>query len=284
MLWDDEYMYFGITMEDPDIQASIRERDGPIYHDNDIEIFIDIDSDGWWYYEFEMNAFNVIYDVLIERKGARLGIEWDIEGLKTAVHVDGTLNHADDVDHGWTVEIAWPMASLAERAGGMAVPPHDTDEWRLDFVRVYRPIPEQTDMWMWSRHRYVRMHYPQSYGIVRFSTQTAGTQDDDRDRAKLQPVFASIGPVVSMPMSDPDDMVYIPAGETTIGPDPLAGPEAQGEKIQVRAFHMDRHEVTVARYATFLNATRDTTHYHPFMAHEGCGLAQDPDGSYRNTV
>ncbi|MFP6644269.1 MAG: sugar-binding protein [Candidatus Latescibacterota bacterium] len=104
MLWDDEYLYFAAMMEDPDILATVTERDGPIYDDNDFEIFMDIDSDGRWYYEFEMNALNVIYDVLIQRRAARLGIEWNIEGLITAVQIDGTLNVADDVDGGWTAE------------------------------------------------------------------------------------------------------------------------------------------------------------------------------------
>ena len=282
MLWDDEYLYFAAMMEDPDILATVTERDGPIYDDNDFEIFMDINSDGRWYYEFEMNALNVIYDVLIQRRAARLGIEWNIEGLRTAVQIDGTLNVTDDVDGGWTAEIAWPMTSLAEFAGTMPIPPHDEDEWRIGFVRVYRKKPErQTDMWMWSPHRYVRMHYPQSWGIVRFSTQKAGTQDDTRDRLALQPVFLTIDPATSQQDRQPGSMILIPEGETTIGPDPLSGPGVHGDTVFVEAFYMDRYEVTVAQYASFLNATQNGERYHPFMAHDGCGILRGPDGTYR---
>jgi len=292
MLWDDEYMYFGAMLEDPNVWGTVSKRDGPIYDNNDFEIFMDIDSDGWWYYEFEINCLNIVYDVLIERRGARLGIEWDIEGIKTAVHIDGTLNLSDDVDQGWTAEIAWPMKSLAEYAGKMPIPPHDEDEWRIDFVRVYLVMDDesksfqmkpgtQKDLWMWSPHRYVRMHFPQSWGIVRFSTQGVGTQDDTQDKLKLQPVFLTIDPKISSKEIKPGSMVYIPAGEFIMGPNPLAGPKLQGEKVYVNAFYIDKYEVTVAQYTSFLNAIQDEERYHPFMAHEDCGIVKDPDGTYR---
>ena len=292
MLWDDEYMYFGVAMEDPNVWGSINTRDGPIYDNNDIEIFMDIDSDGWWYYEFEMNCLNVVYDVLIKRRGAGLGIEWDIEGIRTAVHIDGTLNYAEDTDRGWTAEIAWPMASLAEYAGSMPIPPHSGDEWRVDFVRVYlaeddgsksfqmKPGTDK-DLWMWSPHRYVRMHYPQSWGIVRFSEQEVGTQDCTRDQLSLQPAFLTPVAKPGAEESQPGSMVYMPAGECQIGPNPLAGPESEAARAYVDAFYIDRYEVTVGQYASFLNAVRDTTRYHPHMAHEGCGIVEQPDGTYR---
>lgn len=292
MLWDDEYMYFGVILEDPNVWGSISKRDGPIYDNNDFEIFMDIDSDGWWYYEFEMNCLNIIYDVLIERRGARLGIEWDIEGLKTAVQIDGTLNFSDDIDHGWTAEIAWPMKSLREYAGKMPIPPHNGDEWRVDFVRVSLEEDDESksfqmkpgtkkDLWMWSPHRYVRMHYPQSWGIVKFSTQPVGTQDDTLDQLELEPVFLTIDPKISRKKIKPGSMVKIPAGECIIGPNPHAGAKAQAETVYVNAFYIDKYEVTVAQYASFLNAVQDEKRYHSFMSHEDCGIVKNSDGTYR---
>ena len=38
----------------------------------------------------------------------------DIPGLKTAVHIDGTLNKDDDVDNGYSVEVAIPLASIPD--------------------------------------------------------------------------------------------------------------------------------------------------------------------------
>src|SRR6266536_2712842 len=60
LLWDDEYLYFGFTAEETDVWATLTERDSKIYEENDLEIFI-AGSDA--YYEFEINARSVIYEV-----------------------------------------------------------------------------------------------------------------------------------------------------------------------------------------------------------------------------
>ena len=40
VLWDDEYLYVAYWIEEPDLQASLTERDAPIYQNNDVEFFI----------------------------------------------------------------------------------------------------------------------------------------------------------------------------------------------------------------------------------------------------
>ncbi len=40
ILWDDENLYFGFRAEEPDVQATLTERDSKIYEDNDVEVFI----------------------------------------------------------------------------------------------------------------------------------------------------------------------------------------------------------------------------------------------------
>ena len=61
VLWDDEYLYIGYWIEEPNVSATLTERDAPIYRDNDVELFI-AGRDG--YYEFEINAHGTIYEVL----------------------------------------------------------------------------------------------------------------------------------------------------------------------------------------------------------------------------
>jgi hypothetical protein len=60
ILWDDENLYFGFRAEEPDVWATLTERDSKIYEDNDMEVFI-AGQDA--YYEFEINALNTIYEV-----------------------------------------------------------------------------------------------------------------------------------------------------------------------------------------------------------------------------
>ena len=60
LLWDDSRLYVGYWVEEPNVAATLTERDSPIYKNNDVELFI-AGKDS--YYEFEINAFNTIYEV-----------------------------------------------------------------------------------------------------------------------------------------------------------------------------------------------------------------------------
>ena len=114
MLWDDEFFYFGAEMTDNEIWATLTERDSVIFHDNDFEIFIDPDGDTHQYYEFEINALNTVWDLLLVapyRDGGPPVNGWDIAGLQTAVHIDGELNNPDADKRGWSVEVAMPWSA-----------------------------------------------------------------------------------------------------------------------------------------------------------------------------
>src|SRR5690606_7666629 len=63
MLWDEEYLYIGVHLVEPHIWATYTERESVIFHENDIEVFLDPDGDSHNYYELEVNA---------------LGTEWDL--------------------------------------------------------------------------------------------------------------------------------------------------------------------------------------------------------------
>ncbi len=70
--------------------------------------------------ELEMNALNTVWDLFLVnpyRDGRPANIHaWDIQGLKSAVLVNGTLNDPKDKDKGWFVELAFPWAVLQEAA------------------------------------------------------------------------------------------------------------------------------------------------------------------------
>ncbi len=197
MLWDSTYFYVAAQLEEPDVWATLKNRDAVIYHDNDFEVFIDPNGDTQDYYEFEMNALNTVWDLLLTkpyRDGGDAVNDWNIRGLKSAVHVDGTLNHPGDRDHGWTLEIAFPWIALAECAHKPA-PPQPGDQWRVNFSRVEwrtrvvegkyikmkntktgKPLPE--DNWVWSPQGLINMHYPEMWGLVQFSGHKAGSKKD----------------------------------------------------------------------------------------------------------
>lgn len=206
VVWDDNYLYVGYWLEEPNVQATLTERDAPIYKDNDAELFI-AGRDG--YYEFEINAYGTIYEVLffweeaydrygynaipeLDRthpqarpfngvgfrshpRGKRIGFwNWDFPGLKKAVYVDGTINDSSDVDRGWTVELALPWSGLdiLARGGDRALPPNDGDVWRMDFSRfnTYRAESPAKDSggWAWSSHGVWDSHVPECFTYVGF--------------------------------------------------------------------------------------------------------------------
>src|SRR6476620_11714865 len=133
LLWDSENLYVAFRVQEPRLHAKYTNHNDPIYYDNDVEVFI-AGRDA--YYEFEINAFNTSYEVFFmwqeaydkggfaavpelartnsrgvgfngvgftkHPRGPRLG-SWAFRfpGLKTAVHIDGTINDDKDKDKGW---------------------------------------------------------------------------------------------------------------------------------------------------------------------------------------
>lgn len=186
MAWDDDYFYIGAEIDEPHVWGTLTRHDSVIFHDNDFELFIDPDGDNHEYYEFEINSLNTGWDLFLARPYKDSGTaenRWQINGLKSAVHVDGSLNDPSDEDQGWSVEIALPWSAVKEYAH-RSVPPRDTDQWRVNFSRVewqhqvnggrYEKVPNtKEDNWVWSPQGIIDMHRPERWGYVQFSTKPA---------------------------------------------------------------------------------------------------------------
>lgn len=150
IVWDDDYLYYGISIEDPDVWARLEpgkpdpdRYDGHadefnMYSNPFAKIFFDPDGDGSEYIEVHINAMNQVDDARVidswfvvedfmEPENWVCG--WECEGLKTAVHIDGTLNEPRDLDKGWSVEAAFPWSSIKPIAKGNC-PPLPGDTWR----------------------------------------------------------------------------------------------------------------------------------------------------------
>ena len=189
MLWDDKCLYIGAELEEPHVQGSYTRRDSYIFHeDNDFEVFLNPDGNNHNYAELEMNALNTVWDLHLKkpyRDGGKAEDKWDIPGLKTAVHVNGTLNNPRDLDKGWTIEIAIPWEIVRALNDKPARAPRDGDQWRFNFSRVewsfdivdgkyVRRKDRREDNWVWSPQGVVNMHQPETWGYVQFSTAAPG--------------------------------------------------------------------------------------------------------------
>jgi Carbohydrate family 9 binding domain-like len=187
MLWDDTYFYVAALLDEPHVWGTLTKHDSVIFQDNDFEIFIDPDGDNHEYYEIEINALNTEWDLFLKKPYRDSGPAinaWEIPGLKTAVHVEGTLNNSSDTDTSWSVELAIPWKVLAEFAHRPA-PPRDGDRWRVNFSRVewqheivngrYRKVPKTPEAnWVWSPQGVIDMHRPERWGFVQFTTAAPG--------------------------------------------------------------------------------------------------------------
>ena len=201
MSWNDEYFIVAATMDEPHIWATLTERDAIMYHDDDIELFIDPDGDGHNYFEFEMNAFNAIWDLYMlypyKVDGQRNYImSYDIRGIQTAVDIKGTINNPADQDTSWSVEIAIPWTTFKDFNAGHYLPATG-EQWRINFSRVDwtmgiedgkyvkqknpegKTLPE--DNWVWSPTGYVNMHKPETWGYVQFERDRAITFLDQEE-------------------------------------------------------------------------------------------------------
>jgi len=186
MLWDDSCLYIAAEISDPNVWAYLKRHDEIVFHDNDFEVFINPNNTIHQYFELEFNARNTVFDLFLNkpyRNGGNAMINWDAEGLRSAVKVQGTLNDPSDTDKGWTIEIAIPFKAIS--IGNNVQVPVDGTLWRINFSRVEwdtkavegkyikltdsagHNLPEHN--WVWSPQGVINMHYPERWGYLAFN-------------------------------------------------------------------------------------------------------------------
>ena len=134
LLWDDDYLYFTADMEDSDLYADVKEHNGMCWTNDVFELFFRPDDKKLLYYEFQVNAANTQLEMVLPSRGAggyqRFAPNTRL-GMESAVKLDGTLNHWQDQDKGWTVEGRIPWKAFAD-AGGK---PKAGAKWRFNLCR-----------------------------------------------------------------------------------------------------------------------------------------------------
>lgn len=168
LLWDDDALYAAWRVDDADIRGGATVHHEQVYvKDDDVEIFVHGDGG---YYELGLNPLNVVYEFrwtwvepLVDRgdkarldelfsvadfvyyaarPGEPMGrvgeMDFDLPGLRHAVRVQGTINHPDDVDEGWSVTVALPWTGLQTvSTEGRGFPPRPGDELRVQSYRAW---------------------------------------------------------------------------------------------------------------------------------------------------
>jgi len=167
LLWDDSCLYAGFMITDPDIRAKATLHHDQLYMTDDVaELFVDVDGG---YYEIGVNAINTVYEYrwswvqrLVENRDwsnleellklpnflyytareaddlGRVGdMDFELPGLQHPTQVRGTINSPENVDDGWTVEIAIPWSGLASVGSTPGpYPPRPGDSIRIQAYRA----------------------------------------------------------------------------------------------------------------------------------------------------
>jgi len=207
ILWNDRYLYFAFQAEEPFVDARLTKRDSIIFQENDLEIFIDGVNAANTIYEvffiwkdaykkggqFDIPQFDVhqkeayTFGGDYDRTGASFwkgthprGVRWaftnfDMQGLETAVKIDGTLNDNSDIDKGWSLEIAIPWNSLKILANGRLVPPLNGDTWSMFLGRFQKLMLSGKEIqphpaMALNSHGIYDTHMPSKWSIIQFAS------------------------------------------------------------------------------------------------------------------
>eukprot|EP00933_Yihiella_yeosuensis_P052539 TRINITY_DN5063_c0_g2_i1.p1 TRINITY_DN5063_c0_g2~~TRINITY_DN5063_c0_g2_i1.p1 ORF type:complete len:424 (-),score=95.92 TRINITY_DN5063_c0_g2_i1:447-1718(-) len=203
MMWDDEYLYIACIMDfdvGDEIIAKFKERNSAIFHsDSDMEVFIDPAGCTHGYKEFEMNAINTVWNLMLSKTyidggGELSGREhkkgdanfWEVYKQKTATRVTKGSLHDPSKPSQWVCELAFhhsdtlslhPQSRIDEESAGRK--PAVGEFWRINFSRVEKKGDVN---WVWSpqivwdphqkRHAgMVNMHLPDAWGYVVFADE-----------------------------------------------------------------------------------------------------------------
>ena len=207
MCWDDDYLYIAALIEsDREVIAEFTERNSPIFQkDSDFEVFVDPGGSCHSYKELELNANNVVWNLMLDKPYGDGGSEhsgrvakpgdakyYDVNGLKSATKIlQGKVNDHAPSKTVWSVEIALSHKDTLH-SHPWASTPTVGSHWRINFSRV----EDQGGInWTWQpqvvwdalERRFmgkVDMHRPDSWGYVYFDrqiTNRSGGDDGDND-------------------------------------------------------------------------------------------------------
>ncbi|RHY13885.1 hypothetical protein DYB36_005132 [Aphanomyces astaci] len=217
MRYDDTFLYVGAYVEDTDVWATLTKRNSVVFNDNDFEIFVDPVGTTHNYKEFEVNAINTTWNLLLKKpyrdgggeNSTRVdpvhGFDMVPLGLRSAVYVKGRANDPSKLARHHVPKlkamVLRPTCTFLDgrsrvAAGGVGV---EDDGSRAAATRVVlahqlfprrmmKDLPEEN--WVWSPQGQVAMHMPERWGYLRFvqadHIEDANERDDPEFPARYQ--------------------------------------------------------------------------------------------------
>jgi YD repeat-containing protein len=153
--WDAAEFRALFTCVDSHVWATQTRRDGQLWEEEVVEVFLDPVGDAQSYFEFEVNPLNAVVDLVLRhnQSGWRKDFTWDCNGFRSAV---------ERTDIGWNAEMSIPFHSIMAEAPGPGA------EWRVNFYRIDRPMDLPRELTAWSPTLLPTFHEPRRFGRIRF--------------------------------------------------------------------------------------------------------------------
>lgn len=146
--YDREKLYLAFRAHFKDlnqVRLSVFGRDGPVFYDDSLEVFLDPQSTQSFYYHLAWNTGEAVYDSYLPWKGVAWNGEWELSSSWE--------------DNLWLGEVAIPFSSLG------VPPPEAGDVWRVNFNRNSIALGEFSS-WSFTPGTY---HAPSFFGELKFS-------------------------------------------------------------------------------------------------------------------
>jgi len=172
VLYSDKYLYVKFNCEDDYIWGTIEERNGQIYNEECVEVFLNPANCLHQYYELNLSPKNVVYDACVinartpekPNEAIKPLFQMNIDKMKTFVSVEGELD-VKGKGKRWQAAYAIPFDELF---GAENVPPQPGDSWRANFYRIDSPQTGQQEFYAWTKTGRPAFHLPWRFGYLRF--------------------------------------------------------------------------------------------------------------------
>jgi len=179
--WDKMNLYLAFTCFDPDIVATMTERDSPLYDEDCVEAFLSTGGDITRYYEFEFSPRNVAMDASVfpDQSGTDKVVDygWNCPGLRTAARISGRASGRGGKGQRWTIEIAIPFSRVGRRGRAPAA----GEVWRANLYRIqYGGKQPEFICWSPTLVSPPSFHVPARFGRLVFSDSSASRQPPRR--------------------------------------------------------------------------------------------------------
>ncbi len=172
----ESHLYIGARLEDDHIWSTLETRDAQTWTEEVLELFVDPNGDGQNYLELQINPLGTIFDANFDvRLGTGSGSRgdqikrakaFDLKGLESAVHVEGSINDKASQDEFWSVELKIPLGALPDVTSEDIAP---GDTWAVNLYRFDRPSKGSNPRsFAWSTRPRGDFHRVDKFGTFRF--------------------------------------------------------------------------------------------------------------------